>query len=721
MLEKWVEWDAHYYETIFFRKVKDAFETNFCVTIIGAAGEGKTVTARHAAFQYKNGEQPYTILPIDDPEELTKSIKLDKRQFIILKNPLGKHHLDEGLLQSWIQQSKKLRYSLMDSQIKIVVTMRKSIYRYYETRIKETIFHANVIDLSSESDRLNIEEKQGILEKNMKHFNGYIDSNIKQLILNESYYPGFPLMCYKLSADSKSSTKNINLDPYPMILEHITEFSSSELFRYHYCCLVLGFMHNCAFDINDFTLCQTTDFDEDDSTVKEKIENIIRSCNISSRDENCFSNLKNGFESLSGSFFAYKPPIYTILHESITRAVAYTYGIVNTRILLEYSNSAVIREFVRIKCDTNERIYSKEKILIDPICQKQLTNQLAKRFVRDIEQGNTLDVFRNPSCLNETFQRIFYKVLDKSDVLLQLMSRSPKQTKKSIRYSELIDKDTKCPFDNIISLCTPVHWLCSLGLKLILELVMSRSENKPEFINSLPGRVKLLHIAAGHGHLEVVKYLIEDICVNVNEQLNAKSEKDPQIDEQYAGWSPLHFAASQNFHEVVACLLQNNADPNLIDDHGCSSMILAAGNGYTTVVAYLLRYGGKPNLSCNDGTTPLMLAAQEGHCDTMLTLIDGNADVNLQNNEEKSKQSALFIAAKNGRIQCVKKLIDKGADKELSDIHRTSPLLVALLNEKYETAKHLFQLGASINAKNKEGKSPLEITESLNINLFDQE
>ncbi|CAC5408456.1 ANK [Mytilus coruscus] len=349
---------------------------------------------------------------------------------------------------------------------------------------------------------------------------------------------------------------------------------------------------------------------------------------------------------------------------------------------------------------------------------RPIGKSISKTFFMRHRKGNITDVFRNPSCLNKTFQRIFCKVLDKSDVdvLTDLMSRSPKQTEYSITDRAHI---TKCPFDKVISSCTPVHWLCSLGLKQILELVLSRSDNKPEFINSLQGRVTPLHIAAGHGQLEVVKYLLEDIGVNVNEKLNETFDDEHNIDEQYAGCSPLHFAASQNFQEVVACLLQNEADPNLINDHGCSSMLLAARSGYKVVVDYLLRYGGNPNLSCNDGTTPLMSAAQEGHFDTMLTLIDGKADLNLQNNEEKSKQSALLLATRYGRIQCVKGLIEKGADKELSDIHGTSPLLVALLNEKYETAKYLFQLGASINAKNIEGKSPIEVTKSLNINLFD--
>ncbi|CAC5408455.1 unnamed protein product [Mytilus coruscus] len=309
ILETWIERDTNYYETNSFEKVKDAFKNKFCVSIIGAAGEGKTLLAKHAALQY--GKQGYTILPIGDPEELIKSIKFDERQFIFLDDPLGKHYLDEQSLQSWIQQSKKLRFSLMNSQIKIVVTMRNSIFRYYQTRINDTIFssnvidlssESNVIDLSSESNRLSIEEKQGILEENIKYLTGNIDSNIKQLIVNESYYPGFPLMCYKLCADS-SLPKNINLDPYRMVVEHISEFSSSEPFRYHYCCLVLAFMHNCDFDINDFTLCKNANFVGNDVTGKEKIENIIKSCHISSRDDNCFSNLKNGFEALSGSFF----------------------------------------------------------------------------------------------------------------------------------------------------------------------------------------------------------------------------------------------------------------------------------------------------------------------------------------------------------------------------------------------------------------------------------
>ncbi|XP_071177789.1 uncharacterized protein [Mytilus edulis] len=561
--------------------------------------------------------------------------------------------------------------------------MRKSVFRYYQTRINDTFFHANVIDLSSESDRLSIEEKQGILEQHMKSFDRSLDSNIKQLIVNETYYPGFPLMCHILSADL-NLIQDSKLDPYPMLIKHINEFSSSFQLRYHYCCLVLAFMHNCAFDINDLALCQNADFAGDDDEGKEKIENIIRSCNISSRDENCFSNLKNGFESLSGSFFAYKPPIYTILHESITRAVAYTYGIENTWIFLKYSNSAVVREFFRIKSDANEIIDYNQKIIIDPICQERMAYQLAKRFVCDIKQGQITDVFLNPSCLNEIFQRIFCKVLDTNGELIDLMFSSSERKEYLITDKA---QRTKCPFDKVISSCTPVHWLCSLGLKQILELVLSRSDNKPELLNSLKGRVSPLHIAAGHGQLEVVKHLLEDIGVNVNETLSTTFDNSYKMNERYAGFTPLHFAAK---------------------------------NGYKSIVDYLLSYGGNPNLSCNDGTTPLMLAAQEGHFDTMLTLIDGKADVNLQNNEEKSKQSALFLAARNGKIQCVKKLIDNGADKELSDIHRTSPLLVALLNEKYETAKYLFQLGASIYAKNIEGKSPLEVTKLLNINLFDQ-
>lgn len=44
--------------------------------------------------------------------------------------------------------------------------------------------------------------------------------------------------------------------------------------------------------------------------------------------------------------------------------------------------------------------------------------------------------------------------------------------------------------------------------------------------------------------------------VNVNEKLNATFDDDNAIDEQYAGWSPLHATASLNHQDVVDCLLQ---------------------------------------------------------------------------------------------------------------------------------------------------------------------
>lgn len=71
------------------------------------------------------------------------------------------------------------------------------------------------------------------------------------------------------------------------------------------------------------------------------------------------------------------------------------------------------------------------------------------------------------------------------------------------------------------------------------------------------GAGSLLHFAADHGRLEVVKFLIERHQVPIN-----------QIDKTH-GWTPLHRCArmvhyrNAPYFEVMEYLLQNGADPNI--------------------------------------------------------------------------------------------------------------------------------------------------------------
>ncbi|CAC5408457.1 unnamed protein product [Mytilus coruscus] len=337
-------------------------------------------------------------------------------------------------------------------------------------------------------------------------------------------------------------------------------------------------MFDNVFDVNDFTFCEDIELPDPNMADTKKILSILKSCNINVEDENCFSKLKSGFEALSGAYFINNRPVYKILHDSITSALAHTYGIDNILILFEYSGLAIIREYVRTKADTSD--VDSVQIIVQPKYQDE---NVEEKFLKALMALNTSELF-------------------------DIMSIAPETANMQLKE---IREYTKFASDDAILKSTPIHWLCRLGLHKILIAVLLKTDDKLSFLNRLTGHTRPLHFAAGYGHIEIVKYLI-DLGVDINLKAQLKLKIDEKI-EYYSGFPPLLYAARQNHPEVVEYMLQHGADPNLVRDHGGSPMLLAADRGHTEVIKHLLKYNGKPNLCCDHGTTPIILAAQDGH------------------------------------------------------------------------------------------------------------
>ncbi len=71
------------------------------------------------------------------------------------------------------------------------------------------------------------------------------------------------------------------------------------------------------------------------------------------------------------------------------------------------------------------------------------------------------------------------------------------------------------------------------------------------------------------------------------------------------------------------------------------------------------------------GSTPLISAAMFGKTEVAKALIEGGANVNLQNNQGST---ALHSAAFLCRTEIVKMLLENGADKDLKNIYDSTPL-----------------------------------------------
>ena len=131
---------------------------------------------------------------------------------------------------------------------------------------------------------------------------------------------------------------------------------------------------------------------------------------------------------------------------------------------------------------------------------------------------------------------------------------------------------------------------------------------------------------------------------------------------------------------------------------GESALWLAAKNGRVDAVKALVSAGANLNTADNKGDAPLSVAANKA---IALILIEGGANLNAAN---KRGETALWLAAKNGHKDLVEALVQAGADVNKFDKNHDAPLSVASIAS---IATMLIERGANLNAANKRGQSAL--------------
>jgi len=135
-----------------------------------------------------------------------------------------------------------------------------------------------------------------------------------------------------------------------------------------------------------------------------------------------------------------------------------------------------------------------------------------------------------------------------------------------------------------------------------------------------PDEKTILHMATINNNAETVKYLLESSNLNIN--LNAQDTE---------GNTPLHLAAWHGNIMIVKYLIDNWANVNSVSKRGYTPLHDAAMRGHNQIVKYLLDYGADINVIDNDGYTPLHNAVLSTDILTIHVLLCYGIDTRVKN------------------------------------------------------------------------------------------
>ena len=243
------------------------------------------------------------------------------------------------------------------------------------------------------------------------------------------------------------------------------------------------------------------------------------------------------------------------------------------------------------------------------------------------------------------------------------------------------------------------------------------------------------------------------------------------------GTTPLHRAVYNNDVSAVEKLIKSGADVNARNEYGSTPMLEAVSNGNLTILERLLKAGADANSPGPDGMTPLMIVARGTNTKAAKLLLDHGANVNAVEQQRKqtalmwaSAQSQgpmvrllvaqgadvnaralvnpvatamfstatpmewlsnvtvepratyraaggltpLLYATREGCLECVKALVESGANVDLYDPEGVTPLMMAVQNMHFNTAAYLIKAGANVDKWDWWGRNALYLAVDVN-------
>ena len=197
---------------------------------------------------------------------------------------------------------------------------------------------------------------------------------------------------------------------------------------------------------------------------------------------------------------------------------------------------------------------------------------------------------------------------------------------------------------------------------------------KPNYFHLPEEQKTALHIAAENGHVEIIQCLFDHGAVP---NILVGSTKD----------SALLLAVQKNQYKCAELLISLGCDVNLSNCYGNTPLHEAAHLGFVELTALLLQHGADRKVANHKGSTPLHFMC---YCELP-------ADV----------EKATVMSQQS--VELVKMLVTAGAEVNALDDKGISPLLACCVSGRMDIIKVLTALGADPQITDIRGRSAYDI------------
>ncbi|XP_055957795.1 uncharacterized protein LOC126825554 isoform X2 [Patella vulgata] len=193
---------------------------------------------------------------------------------------------------------------------------------------------------------------------------------------------------------------------------------------------------------------------------------------------------------------------------------------------------------------------------------------------------------------------------------------------------------------------TPAVFCCCSKINPVDKLMLL-SSNGGELDTVVNSNRSLLHLACLGGTSEIVKYLVNDVKLNVNQKDND-------------GWTPAFFCCWSEINPVdkLMILLSNGGELDTVDNSNRSLLQRACQRGTTETVKYLVNdVKLNVNQKDNDGWTPAFFCcwSEINPVDKLMILLSNGGELDTVDN---SNRSLLQRACQRGTTETVKYLVN---------------------------------------------------------------